>query len=108
MTNLIDLGSSCAYLHNDHSEEGNKKITNEIKVGLDNLKANKEGIEQFKLLHNIYQKRIITLETKLAHSNVYPVTEVIKKDKHTKKQKFMRFQTGLKCSNAINVCKICF
>ena len=43
------FGSSCAYLHPDYSEEGNKKITNEIKVDIDNLeKSPKKGINQLK------------------------------------------------------------
>ena len=38
------FGSSCAYLHTDNSGCGNKQITNEIKVEVENLEnLTKEG-----------------------------------------------------------------
>ena len=40
---------SCADFHSDHSEEGNEKITNDIKEQPENLEnAAKEGIYQLK------------------------------------------------------------
>ena len=49
LTTSCRFGSSCAYWHPDHSEEGDKKITNDIKVELEHLeKAAKEGINQLK------------------------------------------------------------
>ena len=51
------LESICANLHPDHSREGNKTTTNDIKVELENPeKATKKESNSSKLLYNIYQK----------------------------------------------------
>ena len=51
-------GSSCDYLHPDHYEEENKKIPNEMKVKLENLKKNsKEGTGILKTTIKLHQKR---------------------------------------------------
>ena len=56
--------SSCAYLHPDHSEERNKKITNKIKVEIENLeKARNKGINQLKAITEHQSEKILTLET---------------------------------------------
>ena len=81
------FGISCAYLHPDYSEEGNKKITNKIIVNLENLeKATKEGMDQLKASAQQLSEKILTLEAKLAHSKEDKVVKVIEKVKHTEKQ----------------------
>ena len=79
------FGSSCAYFHLDHS--GEKKITNELKVEVDNLeKATKEGIDQVKATAQHPSEKVLFIETKQAHSNEYPVAEVIENVEHKEKQ----------------------
>ena len=52
------FGRSCAYLHPDHYEKGNKKITKEIKEELENLeKTTKEEIDQLKITAKHQQTR---------------------------------------------------
>ena len=65
-------------MHPDNSEEGSKKITNAIKVELENLKNSTQEANAQNL-----QQKISPLETKLAHSKEYPVVEVKEKVKHT-------------------------
>ena len=49
MDQYCRFAGSCVYLLPDYSEEGNKKIKNQIKVELESLKkATKEGIDQIK------------------------------------------------------------
>ena len=64
-----------------------KKITNEIKVKLENLEnSTKEGIHQLKATVQHLSKKILTLETKLAHPKEDPVVEVMEKVKQTENQ----------------------
>ena len=46
------FGSSFAYLHPDQSEEGNKKITNKMKVEIENLEK-AFNLDNFKTLGNM-------------------------------------------------------
>ena len=66
----------------------NKKITNEIKVEVENCEnATKEGITQLKANVQNLSEKMLNLETKLAHPNKDPVVEVAEKVKHTENQK---------------------
>ena len=76
------FGSSCAYLYLDHAGQGTR--TNEIKVEVDILEnATKEGITQLKATIKHFSEKMLTLETKMAHSKEYPDVEVAEKEKHT-------------------------
>ena len=78
------FGNSCAYLHLDQSGQGNNKITNEIKVEVENLEnATKEGIPQLKATVQHLSEKMLSLENKLAHPKEDPVVEVREKVKHT-------------------------
>ena len=75
-------------MHLDHSGQGNKKITNEKKIKVDNLEDfTKEGIHQLKAFVQHLSEIILTLETKLAHPKEDPVVEVTEKVKQTENQK---------------------
>ena len=62
------FGRGCAYLHPDHSGEGNRTITDNTKAELDNLrKATKEWTHQLKATAQHPTAKMFTLETKLTH-----------------------------------------
>ena len=70
-----------------------KKITNEIKVKLENLEnSTKEGIHQLKATVQHLSEKILTLKTKLAYSKRDQVFEVIENVKHTEIQEIDEIQ----------------
>ena len=58
----LRFGSCCSYLRPGHSEEGIKKITNDIKEQPEYIeKTTKEGIDQLKATAQHLSEKILTL-----------------------------------------------
>ena len=70
-----------------------------------NTKLNTKILEGSKetYLVNFEPEKMLTFETKLAHSKEDSVSKVIEKVKHTENKELIRLQTGLQLLNLFNV-----